>query len=373
MRMWLERVKFARVNRPYDPFVYGNVVHSIMENAVKLRIQSPGLSVDKVITRAVALVPESIDFDPDTIDPLIEAGLETMEPFIEMARNSKDWGIERDILVDPAWKEIHQDDELLEKEPGAPHAMRWFRGKIDFYFFDGNTLHVFDYKTNRRTKSKDEVFNDPQLRTYAALLSAVLGVRVDVEVHIYFIIHDALVSATYPPLLVEQARNEVNERILAALEAWPDDYTTAPPPTPSWNCSACPFAGTKHCPVDQHPILQAQNEHDHAYLTGQYELHLGLAKLAERQIKEYVATHGPIESGGFRYNYTVMEETDIDGEAIVDVLLNARQSKLLKKIVSVNPAKLKKYLKFAPSSVRHLVRGATTNRREAHFKRLKKK
>lgn len=371
LRMWLERVKRVRINRPYEPFVYGTMIHSMLEHAITARLDqltaNPDLphktGYEKAIDYAFSKVADSHEFDPDETSALIETALWRLDPHLHEAVNAEAYGIEQHVLIDPNW-------EPTAKESGS---IEWFQGKIDFFYVKDGVLHIFDYKTNRRTKSREEVFSDTQMRTYASLLGHSAFPGLPAKVHMYFILHDALVSSEYTVDLLAETRKTLDNKIIGLLQDWPKTDEEIPPATPSFNCSACPFAGTEYCPVTQHPIIQAANDGDYAYLTGQYEHHLGLAKLAERQIKEYVSEHGPVQSGNFRYNYTVTEEMDIDGETIVNVLLGARQSKLLGKVVSVNPKKLEKYLKFAPENVRHLVRGAVLNRRESHFKRTKTK
>lgn len=371
LRMWLERVKKERVNRPHEPFEYGTMIHSMLEHAVTARLKvleedpdaALGVFLNDILDTSFGAVPESYQFDPDETSRLIEVGLRRLDPYLKEAVQADEYGIEHHALVDPHWNPIEKHSGQLE----------WLQGRIDFYYVKDGVLHIFDYKTNRRTKSKDEVFADQQMRTYAALLGHSAFPGLPAVVHMYFIIHDALVSSEYSVQLLQQTRDTLDKRILGLLEAWPESDEKAPPPTPSFNCSACSFAGTQHCPVSQHPIVEAASQDDYEYLAGQYEHHLGLAKLAERQLKDYVAKNGPVDTQHFRYNYTATEDMEVDGQTVVSILLAAKQSKLLGKVVSVNPHKLEKYLKFAPEQVRHLVRGAVLNRRESHFKRTRKK
>ena len=261
---------------PY--LLVGRLVHEIAAKYVA-HCQTAGTPSDP--TRLEQITVDLTDPHPD-IQPDVEDAVEglarlTIEPSVS-------YGIEEEFAFTNAWEPCAWTDRAV-----------FFRSKIDYHYRNEAGLRViFDFKSDQKLASHDEVAQHPQLPIYAWVLSLAVPEERFVA-GLYFTRLGVLRTA--PPFERPQL-TRVRDAIEAQAALIDADKRWLPQLGP--HCTRCPY--TRQCRAFQSalklgsaPVLQTDEEaREEAQRRALLQKDL---KDAESRLRAWAEVHGPIPVG----------------------------------------------------------------------------
>lgn len=236
-------------------------------------------------------------------------------PFAEATTLGPDFfGAETQVAVNEAWELVPWYDPT-QKRPA------FFRGIMDRLDVSASGIvTVTDYKTAWRIDNQDEIERGPEVRSYAALIKAVLPEAMVIRVRVVFLRFWAppvVREVEVHPDVIDSARARIvseSNRLEAAKKAnvWPA--------TPGALCEFCPVFND--CPARNQalPNRPPETNEEAVDLLRSYVLLTRQRGEIAGRLAAWVAANGPLVSDGLRAHYRTDERVTYRMEEMMEVL-----------------------------------------------------
>ena len=203
-------------------------------------------------------------------------------------------------FLDHGWPLINEENILMVEEllrceiDGADLG-----GYPDLVTDEGNNVaYLWDWKTDRRVRSHEEVENDPQLKFYAALLANEYPYFTAFRCRLVFVRYKCTVREF---TITRQEALDYLETIMMTVKRIEDEEEFKP--VPSSECSFCQFYEECSDKINM-PIAPVLDTPSSAKNIVNLLIYFGkIKKEYETILKKYASDNGSITSGGMTYGF----------------------------------------------------------------------
>lgn len=251
-----------------EPARFGNLIHA---------------AIAAIIGSGMRLEPK---------EAVTQAAREVLGVTVEQVLESRDLIANLKIEVDPT-RVIGVEEEIVRPLSGG----RAFYAGIDVLEIDGSHAIVTDWKTDRATRSLENVARDLQVRSYAWAVLDEYPYLESVTVTLYFVRYNHPVSVTFlreevagiGEFLDSQAR-EIEERISSPGSKWPA--------APGERCRFCSYS--LDCPAVEtgKTVLMVRSSDEALAVAAELAAAERRITVLKDALKQWVNQHGSVEYGG---------------------------------------------------------------------------
>jgi CRISPR/Cas system-associated exonuclease Cas4 (RecB family) len=217
------------------------------------------------------------------------------------------FGTEVRIAVDSNWEPVEWFSDQV-----------YFRAVIDRIAVSDDKAVVRDYKTSYQAVSQDEAERSHQLRTYAALIHALVPIK-NLVVELDFVRPNIVRAVQLGERDIEKARQRIDHESRRINNALQGDVQ----PTPGALCAECPLFDTCPARTAARAHRPPSTEAEAQALLAEYIMDKRLLDERTGRLQAWVRLHGKVAAGGMVADYGVVKSDKYPNPEMLVAVLNS--------------------------------------------------